>query len=68
MLAGAMSQSVSETSRDTVDSTIEGQAQVKIQNEPCLTFEGIVLILDILGDAKLARTYIAIKKDNIRAR
>jgi hypothetical protein len=68
MLAGTMLQSASETSRDIVDSTIESQVQIKIQDEPCLTFESIVLILDILGDIKLARTYIAIKKDNMQAR
>jgi hypothetical protein len=30
ILAGAISQSALETSRDTIDSTIKGQAQVKI--------------------------------------
>jgi hypothetical protein len=63
-----MSQSASETSRNTIDSTIEGQVQVKIQDKPCLIFESIILILDILGDTKLARTYMAIKKDNMQAK
>jgi hypothetical protein len=68
MLAGAILQSVSETSRDTVDFIIKGQVQIKIQNKPYLTFEGIVLILDILRDTKLACIYIAIKKDNMQPR
>jgi hypothetical protein len=62
ILARTISQSVSETSRDTVDSIIKGQAQVKIQDKSYLIFEKIILILDILGDTKLTCIYIAIKK------
>jgi hypothetical protein len=31
-----------------------------------LTFEGTIIILDLFSDTRLARTYIAIKKNNLR--
>jgi hypothetical protein len=53
--------------KDTVDSTIEGQAQERVQSEPCLTVEGQLAMLDILLTPVLARTYMAIKAQQLRS-
>src|ERR1700733_3855531 len=68
-MAEAISKGSTETiTKETADSTIQGQAQEKIQDEGCLTIEGQLLILDQLTDATLARTYLITKKDELRAR
>jgi hypothetical protein len=68
-MADAISKgSVETTVKETADSTIQGQAQEKIQDEGCLTIEGQLLMLELLTDTTLARTYLVIKKENLRAR
>jgi hypothetical protein len=54
--------------QDTVDSTLQGQAIEKIQEEFNLTTEGQAFMIDFLGeDLALARAYVAIKKDELRS-
>jgi hypothetical protein len=53
--------------KDTVDSTIEGQAQEKVQGELVLTVEGQLVMLEILSKATLARTFMAIKAQKLRS-
>lgn len=48
--------------KDTVDSTIVGQAQERVQDEGYLTMEGQLLLLELLTDSTKARTYMSIKK------
>lgn len=52
--------------KDTVDSSLEGQAQSRIQDEACLTVDGVLVMLDLLEDKATARTYLGIKKDELR--
>jgi hypothetical protein len=53
--------------KDTVNTTLHGQALEKIQEEPYLTTEGQAFMIDFLGgDLALARAYVAIKKDELR--
>jgi hypothetical protein len=54
--------------KDTADSTVQGQAQQKIQDETCLTTEGQLLMLDLLTNATVARTYLTLKSDDLRAK
>jgi hypothetical protein len=68
-MAEAIGKSSLETvAKESADSTIEGQAQEKIQDEGCLTMEGQLLMLELLTNATLARTYLIIKKDELRAK
>lgn len=54
--------------QDTVDSTLQGQALEKVQKESWLTTEGQAFMIEFLGaDLALARSYVAIKKDELRA-
>jgi len=54
--------------QDTVDSTLQGQAVEKVQEEFCLTTEGQAFMIDFLGEnLALARSYVAIKKDELRS-
>lgn len=50
------------------ESTIEGQALSKVQDESCLTIEGQLIMLDLLANEGLARTYLVIKHDKLRTR
>lgn len=54
--------------KETVDSTLQGQAQQQIQDVACLTIEGQLVLLELLTDGTLARTYLAIKDDDLRAK
>jgi hypothetical protein len=58
--------SSSETPKDIIDSIIKGQEQQQVQEEICLITQDIVLILDILSNARPARIYISIRRDNLR--
>jgi hypothetical protein len=69
-VASAMTQAP-EAPKETVEnvgSTLQGQAQQKVQTEVCLTEEGLLLMLDQLTDPALARTYLSITKDGLRLR
>jgi hypothetical protein len=51
-----------------MDSTLQGQAVEKVQAEFCLTTEGQAFMIDFLGEnLALARSYVAIKKDELRS-
>jgi hypothetical protein len=53
--------------KDTVGSTLQGQALEKVQEESYLTMEGQAFMIEFLGgDLALARAYVAIKKDELR--
>jgi hypothetical protein len=68
-MAEAVLKSPSEsTIKDTVDSTIEGQAQEKMQEEDCLTEEGQLVMLEVLSSAVLARSLMAIKGEKLRTK
>ena len=71
-MAGAVEKSSSyeaiSPKRDTVTSSLQGQAQEKIQDEACLNEDGQVVMLGILTDVNIARTYLAIKSSKLRAR
>jgi hypothetical protein len=51
---------------ETVRSTITGQAQEKVQDEVCLTVKGQLFMLRLLADSTIARTYMSIKRDELR--
>jgi hypothetical protein len=57
-----------QPAKETVDSTIAGQAQQQVQDENCLTEEGQLVLLDMLSDASLARTFMAIKAEKLRTK
>jgi len=66
-MAEAVTKGSSEiVQKDTVDSSLQGQAQEKVQEEGCLTEEGQLVMLDLLSDLGLARTYMAIKAEKLR--
>jgi hypothetical protein len=52
--------------RDTVDSTIQGQAQEKVQDEKSLTLAGQMIMIHRFTDAILARTYLGLKSNTLR--
>jgi hypothetical protein len=52
--------------KKNVDSTIEGQAQQKIQEESILNDEGQLLMIELLTNATIARTYLTIKNDELQ--
>jgi hypothetical protein len=56
------------TIKESADSTLKGQAQDKIQDEGYLTTEGQLLILELLTDTSLARTYLIIKREELRVK
>jgi hypothetical protein len=51
----------------TVGSTVQGLAAKKIQEEACLTLEGQLFMLELLDKEALARTYMALEADKLRA-
>jgi Myb/SANT-like DNA-binding protein len=67
-MASAMKQTPEVRSKDTVDSTLQGQAQLKVQTEACLTEDGQLLMLDRFTDLALARVYLSIQRDNLRVK
>jgi hypothetical protein len=52
--------------KEMVDSTLQGQAQEKVQDEACLTEAGQLLMITRFTDPVLARTYLSLKKDSLR--
>lgn len=54
------------TTKDTVASTIQGQAQIQIQDEVALTEEGQLFMVERFENAVLARTYLALRSDTLR--
>jgi hypothetical protein len=66
MAEAVLKGSSESTVKDTVDSTIEGQAQEKMQEEGCLTEEGQLVMLEVLSTAVLARTFMTIKGEKLR--
>lgn len=48
--------------------TLKGQAFDKIQEEACLTSEGVLVMLELLSRPATARTYMALKRDKLRVR
>jgi len=70
-IASAYSSDVSSSQHNIVESvgdTLQGQAQEKIQEEGCLTDEGLLVMLELLTDTNMARTFLAIKKDDLKAK
>jgi hypothetical protein len=67
-MASAMKQTPEVPPKDTVDSTLQGQAQLKVQTEACLTEEGQLLMLDRFTDLALARAYLSIQSDSLRVK
>jgi hypothetical protein len=67
-VADAMKQTPEVLHKDTVDSTLQGQAQLKVQTEACLTEEGQLLMLEQFMDLALARTYLSIQNDSLRVK
>jgi hypothetical protein len=68
-IASGMSAPIETTTaiqNDTFSSTIEGQAVAKVEGETCLTKDGVILVADLLSNARPARTYMALKSDEIR--
>jgi hypothetical protein len=60
---------VEKVTKDEVDSTIQGQAQLKVLEEACLTDEGHMVMVELFTDPTLARTYLAYRqKDELRAK
>jgi hypothetical protein len=58
---------VEKVAKDEVDSTIQGQAQLQVLEETCLTEEGHMAMVELFTDPTLARTYLVYrKKDEIR--
>jgi hypothetical protein len=57
-----------KNNQESVSDTLQGQAQDKIQEEGRMTVEGQLVMLELLADTTLARTYLAIKKDELRVK
>jgi hypothetical protein len=58
---------VEKVTKDEVDSTIQGQAQMQVLEETCLTDEGHMVMVDLFTDPALARTYLVYRqKDELR--
>jgi hypothetical protein len=51
--------------KETVNSTLQGRAQEKVQDEACLTEAGQLLMITRFTDPVLARTYLSLKKDSL---
>ncbi|KAI1001839.1 hypothetical protein K3495_g6366 [Podosphaera aphanis] len=51
-----------------INSSLEGQAQRRVQDETCLTEEGKLIMLDLLGELTLARAYLTIKEESLRVK
>jgi hypothetical protein len=67
-IASSMSapiETITTIQNNTFNSTIESQAVAKIERETCLTKDSIILIADLLSNARPARTYMALKSDKI---
>lgn len=54
--------------KETVDDTLQGQAQKSMQHESCLSDEGQLVMLQVLADASLARTFLAIDAEKLRTK
>jgi hypothetical protein len=68
-LANSMSALIetTTTTRDNMfSSIIKGQAVAKIEREICLTKDSVILAADLLANTRPARTYIALKSNEIR--
>jgi hypothetical protein len=53
---------VEKVTKDEVDSTIQGQAQMQVLEETCLTDEGHMVMVDLSTDPTLARTYLVYRQ------
>jgi hypothetical protein len=68
----AVAEAVKETAiekiaKDSVDSTIQGQVQLQVVEEACLTSEGQLAKVELLTDPTLARTYLVfLHKEELR--
>jgi hypothetical protein len=49
---------VEKVVKDSVDSTMQGQAQLQVLEEVCLTSEGHLIMVELLTDPTLAHTYL----------
>jgi len=54
--------------QEAVGNTLQGQAQESIQEEACLTDDGQLVMLELLADTNIARTFLAIKKEELKAK
>jgi len=52
---------IEQVPKDTVDSTVEGQAQLKILEEASLTEEGQLRMIEMLANPAMARSYLVFK-------
>jgi hypothetical protein len=60
---------IEQVPKDTVDSTVEGQAQLRILEEASLTEEGQLLMIEMLTDPVMARTYLVFQEhEKLRVR
>jgi hypothetical protein len=60
---------VEKVIKDEVDSTVQGQAQLQVLEETCLTDEGHMVMVDLFTNATLARTYLAYRhRDGLRVK
>ena len=62
----ALIETITTTRDDTFSSIIKSQAVAKIEKEIYLTKDNIILAADLLANTRLARTYIALKSNEIR--
>lgn len=55
--------------KENAQSSLQGQAQVRVQEESCLTEEGQMLMLDLFEESdSRARTYMIINRESLRAK
>jgi hypothetical protein len=60
---------VERVAKDSVDSTIQGQAQLQVIEEACLTSAGHLAMVELLTDPTLARTYLVfLHKEELRVK
>jgi hypothetical protein len=64
----SVSESMSSIQKETVESTLSGQAVTRIQEESSLMEDGMLVMMDLLSDSTLARTYMAIRSESLRAK
>ena len=52
--------------KEDVQSTIKGQAQLQVQEEDCLTDEGILVMVNMLAEPAMACIYLVFRKPEMR--
>ena len=52
--------------KEDAQSTLQGQAQAKVQQEKCLTPAGVLVLMDVLADPTMARTYLILLSNEVR--